>query len=49
MTADLVIVEANEAYLRLLQRTREELVGRPVFQAFPPAPESLDPRGRNPL
>jgi PAS domain-containing protein len=49
LNTDLVIVEANEAYLHLLQRTRQELVGRPVFQAFPPEPASLDAQGRNPL
>ena len=49
MTPDLVIVAANEAYLRLLGRTREELVGRPVFDAFPPTSEALDDDGRNPL
>ncbi|MCZ2827442.1 SpoIIE family protein phosphatase [Modestobacter sp. VKM Ac-2986] len=49
MSADLVIVEANAAYLELLGRTREELVGRYVFDAFPPAPEALDPDGVNPL
>lgn len=49
LTADLVIVEANDAYLRLLGRTREELVGQPVFEAFPPAPEALDAQGRNPV
>ncbi len=49
LSADLVIVEANEAYLRLLQRRREDLLGRPVFEAFPPQPEALDAEGRNPL
>lgn len=49
MTPDLVIVEANRAYLELLGRTREELLGRPVFEAFPPAPDALDEEGRNPL
>ncbi|GAB4081129.1 SpoIIE family protein phosphatase [Modestobacter muralis] len=49
MSPDLVIVEANPAYLELLGRTREELVGRYVFDAFPPAPESLDADGHNPL
>jgi serine phosphatase RsbU (regulator of sigma subunit) len=47
MTPDLVIVEANAAYLGLVGRTRRELVGRPVFDAFPPGPESLDADGRN--
>jgi PAS domain S-box-containing protein len=49
MSPDLVIVEANDAYLRLLGCTRAQLVGRPVFEAFPPAPEMLDEQGRNPL
>ncbi len=49
MTPDLVIVEANAAYLLLLGRTREDLIGRPVFEAFPPAPDHLDEEGRNPL
>ena len=49
MTPDLVIVEANEAYLRLLGRTRAELIGRPVFEAFPPTSEALGEDGRNPL
>ena len=49
MTRDLVIVEANEAYLELLGRTREELVGRYVFDAFPPPADALDEHGRNPV
>jgi len=49
LTPDLVIAEANDAYLALLERSREELVGRPVFEAFPPAPGALDAQGRNPL
>jgi PAS domain S-box-containing protein len=49
LSPELIIVEANEAYLRLLGRTREELIGRPVFEAFPPAPDTLDEDGNNPL
>ncbi|MGY2080095.1 SpoIIE family protein phosphatase [Modestobacter sp. SYSU DS0657] len=49
MSPNLTIVEANPAYLQLLGRAREELIGRYVFDAFPPAPESLDPDGVNPL
>jgi PAS domain S-box-containing protein len=49
MTPDLTIVEANEAYLTLLGRRREDIVGRPVFEAFPPSPEDLDEHGRNPV
>ena len=49
MSPDLTIVEANPAYLVLLGRTREELIGRYVFDAFPPAAETLDADGANPL
>ncbi|TYP90453.1 SpoIIE family protein phosphatase [Blastococcus xanthinilyticus] len=49
MSPDLTIREANQAYLDLLGRTREELIGRYVFDAFPPAPETLDADGVNPL
>ena len=49
MSADLTIVDANPAYLQLLGRTREELIGRYVFDAFPPSPEALDADGVNPL
>ena len=49
MSPDLVIVEANAAYLQAVGRTRRELVGRPVFDAFPPSPGSLDDQGRNPV
>ena len=35
----LVIVEANDAYLAATARTRPELVGRPVFEAFPDNPD----------
>jgi PAS domain S-box-containing protein len=49
MSPDLTIVEANPAYLALLGRTRGDLIGRYVFDAFPPAPETLDDAGANPL
>jgi PAS domain S-box-containing protein len=45
MTPDLVIVEANDAYLGTVGRTREELVGTPVFTAFPPTEDALDEHG----
>ena len=45
MTPDLVIAEANEAYLQVVGRSRHELIGRPVFEAFPPTPDALDDSG----
>ncbi|MEX2290537.1 MAG: SpoIIE family protein phosphatase [Mycobacteriales bacterium] len=45
LTPDLVIAEANDAYLAAVGRTREDLVGRPVFEAFPPRPDALDDSG----
>jgi PAS domain-containing protein len=38
LTPEFVIAEANEAYLRVAGRTREELLGRYVFDAFPDNP-----------
>ena len=38
LTCDLVIVEANRAYLEATGRTRDELVGRRMFDAFPANP-----------
>ncbi|SCX54246.1 Serine phosphatase RsbU, regulator of sigma subunit [Klenkia marina] len=49
MSPDLVIREANAAYLHLLGRERDDLVGRYVFDAFPPASSALDEAGSNPL
>lgn len=46
---DFVVVDANQAYLELLGWARDDLVGRPVFEAFPPPPDSLDEFGRNPV
>ncbi|MCZ2830835.1 SpoIIE family protein phosphatase [Modestobacter sp. VKM Ac-2986] len=45
MTPDLVIVEANDAYLTTTGRTRTELVGRPVFEAFPGNPSETQADG----
>ncbi len=49
MAPDLCIVDANPAYLSLLGRSRADIVGRPVFEAFPPTPDDLDGDGRNPV
>jgi serine phosphatase RsbU (regulator of sigma subunit) len=45
MTPDLVIAEANDAYLATTGRTRAELVGRPVFEAFPGNPSETQADG----
>lgn len=45
MSPDLVIVEVNDAYCTTVGRPREELVGRYVFEAFPPTEDALDPSG----
>ena len=45
MDRDLVLVEANDAYLASVGRTREELVGHPVFELFPPSADALDETG----
>ena len=45
MSPDLIFVEANDAYLLNVGRTREELLGRPVFEMFPPSPDALDESG----
>lgn len=49
MNRDLVIVEVNEAYERIAGLTRDALVGRAVFEVFPPAERTLDEQGRNPV
>ena len=49
MTPDLVIVEANAAYLQLLGHRRQDLVGRPVFEAFPPSPGAVEEDGTTSL
>ena len=45
MSPDLVIIEANDAYLATTGRTRAELVGRPVFEAFPGNPSETQADG----
>ncbi|PWI04777.1 protein phosphatase [Streptomyces sp. NWU339] len=42
---ELVIVEVNEAYLRATGRTREELIGRYFFDAYPENPADPDADG----
>jgi serine phosphatase RsbU (regulator of sigma subunit) len=45
MTPDLVICDCNEAYLATVGREREEILGRPVFEAFPANPDATDADG----
>jgi serine phosphatase RsbU (regulator of sigma subunit) len=45
MTPDLVIADANPAYLATTGRTLEEIVGRPVFEAFPGNPNENERDG----
>lgn len=42
LTPEFVIADANEAYLQTVGRTREELLGRNIVDAFPENPS--DPR-----
>ena len=38
LTPELVVADANEAFLRTMGRTREQLLGRNIFDAFPDDP-----------
>ncbi|MFF3468645.1 SpoIIE family protein phosphatase [Streptomyces sp. NPDC002619] len=42
---DLVIVDANPSYLRMTMRTKQELVGQHIFDAFPDNPADPDADG----
>ncbi|WP_433466411.1 PAS domain-containing protein [Spirillospora sp. CA-128828] len=42
---DLVIVDVNRAYLEATGRTREDLIGRYIFQAFPDNPADPEADG----
>ena len=43
ITPDLVIADANDAYLAMIGRPRDEVVGTPLFELLPPDP--ADDRG----
>jgi serine phosphatase RsbU (regulator of sigma subunit)/PAS domain-containing protein len=45
MTPGLVIADANPAYLATTGRALSDIVGRPVFEAFPGNPNEVDPDG----
>jgi len=42
LSTSFVILGANEAYLRMTGRLREDIVGRNLFEAYPPDPGDLD-------
>ncbi|GAA2719215.1 SpoIIE family protein phosphatase [Cellulomonas aerilata] len=42
---DYLILDANDAYLANVGRSREQIVGVPVFEAFPPGPDTFDEHG----
>ncbi|HYO41005.1 MAG TPA: EAL domain-containing protein, partial [Nocardioidaceae bacterium] len=46
LRADLVVLEVNEAYVAMTGRTRAELVGRHLFDTFPPSEDSGSSRAR---
>ncbi|NJP45766.1 PP2C family protein-serine/threonine phosphatase [Actinacidiphila epipremni] len=45
LTPDFVAVDVNDAYLRVTGRTREELVGRDIFDVHPDNPDNPDADG----
>ena len=45
LTLDFVIADMNQAYLEVAGRTREELLGRHVFDAFPDNPSDPSANG----
>ncbi|WP_369268111.1 PP2C family protein-serine/threonine phosphatase [Streptomyces harbinensis] len=45
LTPELVYADVNDAYLRVSGRSREELVGRYVFDVFPDSPDNAGAEG----
>src|ERR671924_1803042 len=45
LTRDFVIVAANRAYLKVTGRTRQDLIGVNLFDAFPDNPKDADASG----
>lgn len=39
----LVVITANDAYCRAVERTRDELIGNYIFDVFPDTPERIEP------
>lgn len=46
VTPAITVAGANDAFLGTVGRTLADLVGRPVFEAFPPTDDALDDQGR---
>ncbi|MBB3999428.1 sensor histidine kinase [Aureimonas pseudogalii] len=49
LDADLTIVAATDAYLRTTDRTREDIVGRHILEAFPENPDEVGAVEQGPL
>lgn len=49
LDADLTIVAATNSYLRTTDRTREDIVGRHILEAFPENPEAVGTVEQGPL
>ena len=49
LDCDLHILAANPAYLSATGRSLSELLGEPLFTAFPPQPQAVDDDGRLPV
>ncbi|GAA2428073.1 PP2C family protein-serine/threonine phosphatase [Streptomyces macrosporus] len=45
LNPELVVVEANQAYLDITGRTREEVLNRPLFEVFPQNPDDPEADG----
>jgi PAS domain-containing protein len=49
LNSDLTIVAASDAYLRLTDRAREDIVGRHILEAYPENPEAAGTVEQGPL
>lgn len=49
LDSGLIIVAASDAYLRLTDRTREDIVGRHILEAYPENPEAVGTVEQGPL
>ncbi|SEM10314.1 Two-component sensor histidine kinase, contains HisKA and HATPase domains [Xaviernesmea oryzae] len=49
LDAGLVIVDASDAYLALTSRTRDDIVGRGILEAFPENPDAMGTVEQGPL